>query len=316
MKKMKIEQGSGVGRWIVVFVVIFLLGFISLITAVIIGLFIGSSGSEPDGNVALISISGPIVSDSPGNFIGRGTADSADITKLIEKADKNDNIKAILLEINSPGGSAVASWELVRAIEKTNKTVVAWIRESGASGAYWAASASDHIVASPLSITGSIGVLSSYIDFSGTLERYNASYQRLVSGKYKDMGTPFRHLTPEEQELFQKKLDMLKGFFVDSVAENRHLPREKVEELATGEFFLGAEAIKLGLIDELGGKDEAVTWIEKKDNIKAKIAEYKKPVTFGDVLANMLSRSGFDLGRGLGRALLDYKMEKGVELDT
>ena len=317
MKKVKLpQQTPSSGRWIAVIVIILLLGFVSFITAIVIGIFISNSEVEPSGNVAQIAITGAIVSNAPGGFMNSGFSDATQLIKLIEKADKNKNVKAILFEINSPGGSAVASWELQRAIKATNKTTVAWVREAGVSGSYWAASATDHIVASPVTIIGSIGVIASYIDFSGTLERYNASYQRLVSGDFKDIGSPLKPLEEEEEQILQGTLDNMRVFFADSVAENRNLPKEKVNELADGRFWLGMESIELGLVDELGGKKEAIRWIEKNLDIEADIAEYKKPKTLGEILAGVYSDSSFDVGRGIGKSLVDHKAQEGIVVNT
>src|SRR3989338_6818866 len=120
----------------------------------------------------MLSILGFIAVGDEGSssFFESATASSETI-KFIEKADKNPSIKAIILEINSPGGSAVASEEIANAVKKTNKTTVAWIREIGTSGAYWIASSSDHIVASRMSVTGSIGVIASYLEFEGLVDR-------------------------------------------------------------------------------------------------------------------------------------------------
>ncbi|MBI3883795.1 MAG: signal peptide peptidase SppA [Sphingobacteriales bacterium] len=177
----------------------------------------------------------------------------------------------MLFEINSPGGSAVASEEIANAVKKANKTTVAWIREIGTSGAYWVASSSGHIVANRVSITGSIGVIASYLEFPGLLEHYNITYQRLVSGKYKDIGSPFKEMTPEEKAIFQQNLDTIRDYFVSEVAKNREMSKKDVDKIANGVFYLGAQAKELGLIDELGGKDEAINYIEKKDGIKAEI---------------------------------------------
>ncbi len=314
MKKVQIQNPTN--RWLVVIVIILLLGIISLFTALVIGIFISAADVEASGNIAHIELTGVIVSHAPGSFMDSGFTDATEIIKLIEKADKNPDIKGILLEVNSPGGSGVASWEIVEALDRVNKTKVAWIREGGASGAYWAASATDHIVASPISLTGSIGVIASYIDFAGTLERYNASYQRLVSGKYKDMGTSLRHLTDKEEKMFQEKLDKMRDFFIDSVAQHRDMEREDVAGLAEGQLFLGTEAKELGLIDSLGGKEDAVRYIEDKEDIEAELARYKRPKTLGQLLAGVFSDSSYDVGRGMGKALLDHEVESGVSIRT
>src|SRR3989339_423358 len=214
---MKPAQGPSF-RWGYAIFVLLLLSILGFMAVGVISLFAGIDVESLSGNVALIPIEGVITGSEDSEFIFESVTASPDTIELIEKADKNPSIKAIILEINSPGGSAVASEEIANAVKKTNKTTVAWIREVGASGAYWVASSSDHIVASRMSITGSIGVIGSYLEFEGLADRYNLTYRRLVSGKYKDIGDPFRELTQEEQEILQKSLDEIRDYFVGEVA--------------------------------------------------------------------------------------------------
>ena len=155
---MKEEKLFKWGYAIKILAILMILGFIASVFLS----FLGSGGvGSLTANVAIIPIEGVITADSSSSFFDKSLS-SQDIVELIEKADKNPQIKAIILEINSPGGSAVASEEIADAVKKTNKTTVAWIREVGASGAYWVASSTDHIVASKASITGSIGVIASF----------------------------------------------------------------------------------------------------------------------------------------------------------
>ncbi len=305
MKKKKEQDQPGVrGRWAVVIVVLLLLAMISFITALIIGVFLSTSEMHvTEGNVAHIKLHGPILPDQPAGFLSAGVVSSTETVRQIRKAEENPDVKAILLEINSPGGTPVASYEIADAISKVNKSTVAWIREVGASGAYWAASACDHIVANPMTMTGSIGVMGSYIEWEGTLHKYNASYRRLVSGKYKDMGSPFKTMTEEEQDIMQSSLDAMRAMFVESVAENRNLDKTAVDEIADGRFYIGRDALELGLIDRLGGKQEAVMWIEDKEGIKAELAEYKKPKTLAQLLTEVMSEHGFLMGLGIGESM-------------
>jgi protease-4 len=288
------------------------LGIIIIIVAIILLIILLSASittKSLGANVALIKIDGEILS-SEGLSIYEATY-SDEVIKNIENAVKTPSIKAIIFEINSPGGSAVASSEIADAIKNAraaNKTTVALIREQGTSGAYWVASACDHIVAHPLAITGSIGVISSYLDFSGFLDRYNVSYERLVSGKYKDAMSPFRELTDEERAIIQKKLDIVYGVFIQEVAKNRNLSEDSVKEMATGMFYLGKEAKDLGLVDELGSKQEAVDYIEQKYGITASIREYKKSKSLFDQLAEYMPISNFWLGRGIGASLADKNL--------
>ncbi len=303
-------------RWGYAIFILIALFALAMILSSIVWLVSGKNVDSISGNVALISIEGEIVGTNNGGILSQDVISSADAVELIEKAGKNENIKAIILEINSPGGSAVASAEIADAVKKINKTSVAWIREVGASGAYWIASSTNHIVANRASITGSIGVIASYLEFPGFLERYNVTYEQVISGKYKDIGSPFKKMTPEERVVFQQTVDEIRDYFVSEVAKNRNLNKKDVDKAANGLFYLGAQAKELGLVDELGGKDEAIKYIEKKEGIKAEVVEYKKERNLLDVLSKVLSRQSFFVGKGIGSAMLDKKASSSVRITT
>lgn len=243
--------------------------------------------------IALIKINGEINS---------GMAE--ELSKAIDKASKDSEIKAVVFEINSPGGSVLPSKELAEQIKSISKPKVAWIREVGASGAYWIASATDKIVADPSSMTGSIGVIGSYLEFSKLFDKYGITYQRLVSGKYKDAGSEFKNMSADEREYLQGKINKLNQMFVSSVAENRHLDKFYVESLATGEIFLGVEAVDNKLIDVLGGKAEAQKTAEKLAKLKSsRLVEYKTEKGFFELLNSGADAVAYWAGRGIGDAI-------------
>lgn len=306
---------KAMGKWLAAIKIIILLAILSFIVSWFFSLFVEKDLEFEEGNVALIPIKGVILSEKTRSF-GQEVTDSPTIVKFIEEADKNPKIKAIILEINSPGGSAVATEEIANAIKKTNKTSIAWIREIGTSGAYWIASSCDKIVANRMSFTGSLGVIASYLQFSGLLKDYNITYERLVAGEYKDIGSPFKDLTTQERKLLQEQLDKLHEYFIASIARNRNLPEEKVRELATGMFYLGQEAKDLGLVDVLGGKEEAKEIIEKELNTTAELVEYKEERTLIDLLSELFSQQSFFVGKGIGSSLLDSRNFNKVELWT
>jgi len=249
------------------------------------------------GNVAVIPIEGMISTESESWTQG---IKSADIVEQIEKADKNDDIKAILLMINSPGGTPVATDEIAQALKDANKITIAVIRETGASGAYWIATATDKIFANRMSITGSIGVTASRLEYWGILKDYNVTYRKLTAGRLKDAGTPFREMTLEEQQLFQTLLNDLDDEFIKAVAENRNLSEQKVRELATGFVYLGSQAKELGLIDELGGKKEALKYLEQTLNITAEPVEYGETKGFFEKLSGLTAQNFYQIGKGIG----------------
>lgn len=265
------------------------------------------------GNIAKISINGVIVTQGEGSFFGESVASSTEIVKQIRKADSNPLIKGIIIEINSGGGSAVASSEITKAIKDINKTKVALIREIGASGAYWVASATDHIIANEFSITGSIGVTSSYLEFSRLFEKYGITYQRLVSGEYKDIGTPYKQMGDDERKILQEKIDKIHDSFVAKVAENRNMELEKTKRLATGEFYLGQEALELGLIDAIGDEETAKEYMRNKLNLTTiSISEYRKKPTFFDMIAGVLNENFYFMGKGQ-TSFMDAK-EEGIKI--
>ncbi|HIH31534.1 TPA: signal peptide peptidase SppA [Candidatus Woesearchaeota archaeon] len=283
-----------------------ILGLI-LIVSLIIAAFLEPGEGIINYNTAIIPVNGVITVGESNGFFDDPVVSSTEMIKTIEKIKEDKKVKAVILEINSPGGSPVATDEIseaVKSLKANNITTVAWIREVGASGAYWIASSTDYIVAHRMSITGSIGVYGSYLEWFGLMNRYNVTYKRLVSGEYKDTGTPYRPMSYQEETMIQKKLDKLHEYFINAVAENRKLPVENVKELATGEIFLGIEAKEYGLVDELGSKENALNYIELKINEKPLAKEFSKEKTLFESLMGIMSRNSFYIGKGISSSLI------------
>jgi protease IV len=257
---------------------------------------------QNNGNVALIKIEG-VISNSKAGF-GMTTVSANTVTNFINQAEKNKNVEIIVIEINSPGGTPVASDEISVAIKNAKKPTVALIRDVGASGGYWIASATDHIFANRMSITGSIGVISSYLEFSKLMEEYGVGYERLVSGEYKDLGVPFKELNSEERKVLQTKINKIHDFFVEEVAVNRNMNSFEVRKLATGEFYLGSEALELGLVDQLGGFNELETYLKSTHSLeKISYLEYQKELGLQDILMGLMTDFSFNLGLGMGQSI-------------
>ncbi len=251
--------------------------------------------------IVLIPIKGTIVSDD-GGFLSEDVVTSSEIINYLKKAKEDSTIKAVILEINSPGGTAIGSKEIVDVVRDFNKPVVAWIRSIGASGAYWIASASDVIVADQLSITGSIGVIGSYLEFEGLMSKYGVKYERLVTGKYKDIGSPYKTLTEEERQLLLNKLNTIHKIFSDDVSKNRN---KNLSKYSTGEFFLGLEAKEIGLVDFLGGKETAINITKKLANIDdAKLIAFTHKKGLFSSLDKYFSRYSYYFGVGISEGLL------------
>src|SRR3989338_1428574 len=199
--------------WIIVWSIIGIVLVFVLVIALLVALIPSgtSSASSPSfsfgkASVAKIYIQGEIVGDDGGILFAEQLASSTQIREQLKSAAEDPSISAILLEINSPGGSAVASREIADVVAQLEKPTVAVIREVGASGGYWIASATDYVVADELSITGSIGVLASSLNLAWLLDDYNVTYEQLNGGKYKDIGTPLRKMTDEERILLESKI--------------------------------------------------------------------------------------------------------------
>lgn len=218
-----------------------------------------SSGASPATGdaVAVIYIDSQIAGVGSGGLGGSSVTPERVIGQL-KKADRDSNVKAILLRIDSPGGTASASEEIAMEVARARKPVVASIGDVGASGAYMIASQADVIVASPSSDVGSIGVILEVGDFSEALRKLGIKYVVITEGKYKDAGSPFRALKPQERLMLKQDMDLVYRQFIDLVAKGRKMDRAKVTELATGWAWPGEKAKQLGLVDKIGNYSDAV----------------------------------------------------------
>lgn len=234
--------------------------------------------------IAVIRIKGTITS-SP-SFLFETTTPH-EILSMIKRVEEDPGIKGVLFEIDSPGGSAVASREIAYGLKRISKPKMCWMGDIAASGAYWIASACDHIMADPLTITGSIGATASYIEFSQLFEKYGITYEQITSGERKDIGTPFRNLTEEEREKLEYVINEIFNYFLKDVKKSRNLSEEQVEKISSGDIFLAKDAVELGLVDSLGTIQDA------KDRAKEMIGDpYAEFVEFKTGGLNLLDLLG------------------------
>jgi len=222
-----------------------------------------------DCNVQGILLRGDIYTYIPTDLDGyplegyEGAVSSEEISYLIGEAEYDDNIKAILIEVDSYGGSPLAGEEISNDIKYATKPVVVYIRESGVSAAYLAISSADQIFASKMYDVGSIGVTMSYLDYSTQNRQEGISFVQLSTGKFKDSGSPDKSITQEEKNLFMRDLNIIQDIFIRSVSENRNISIEKVESIADGSSVLGEQAIELDLIDQIGDYYSAGDYISE-----------------------------------------------------
>ncbi|MCD6185158.1 MAG: signal peptide peptidase SppA [Deltaproteobacteria bacterium] len=249
----------------------FLLIMASIFGASVIGISILFSLSGKDSDYSgLNKLSGEKV----GIIEIRGVInDSKDILDKLKRFRADNSIKAIVVRIDSPGGSVGPSQEILRAIKKTSlkKKVVASLGSVAASGGYYVAVGADGIVANPGTITGSIGVVMGFTNFQELLQKIGLIPVVVKSGKYKDIGSPVRKMTEKERQILQDLSDQIHKQFINAIAAGRKIDPLKVEAIADGRIFSGEEAKRLGLIDRIGNLEDAVEWAGRMGGIKGKI---------------------------------------------
>jgi len=208
--------------------------------------------------IAVVELSGVIVS-------------SDETVRQFKKYREDRSIRGIVFRIDSPGGGVVASQEIYEEVKKTKnsgKPVVVSMGSLGASGGYYVACPANRIVANPGTLTGSIGVISQFMEYDSLLGKIGVGVNTIKSGKLKDAGNPFRPMTDEDKAYFQNLMDNVHKQFIAAVENERHLPHDSVVALADGRVFTGEQALGLGLVDTLGTYEDAV-------GITAKIARIK-----------------------------------------
>ncbi len=231
--------------------------FIASIMILGIITLVGDSRSKEQCNIATIPVHGIITSDDEGftRLLGLGMISGArSLIRQINEALADELIVAILVDIDSPGGTPVAADDVMFALHRADKPTVSLVRDIGASAAYWVAAGTDHIVTSPISNIGSIGVTMSYTEQAGAREEEGMRWIDLSSGSFKDAGNPNRRLSEEEQRYFQEQVDTVHTYMIERIARVRPTRTyEEYLEIADGRTFLGKRGVELGLVDTLGG---------------------------------------------------------------
>jgi protease-4 len=218
------------------------------------------SGNGPD-KVAVVPVEGVIApaDDTLGGTVPTSTPEG--LTDALRQAGSDPSVVAVVLEIDSPGGGVTASDEMHQSVldfeENTGEPVVVSMQDVTASGGYYISTAADRIVANKTTLTGSLGVIIPLTNFAEAADKYGIKQVVIKSGKYKDMGSAFREMTPKERDILQSIVDDLYAQFVDVISEGRDIPKDRVREIADGRVYSGLQAKKLGLIDSFGGLDEA-----------------------------------------------------------
>lgn len=257
-------------------VILFLIGFI-FVAGIGTALLFSGKGSFTSGDkVAVLRVHDVIL-------------DSQTYLDSIETISKDNKIKAIVVRIDSPGGSVGPSQEIYSELKELRETkpIVASIGDVGASGGYYIACAAETIYANPGAITGSIGVIAQFASYEKLLEWAKVDVEVIKSGKYKDVGSSFRQMTPQDREYLQELIDNVYSQFKSAVAESRGLDSKEIDKVADGKIFTGEQALDLKLIDELGTINDAVSKAADLGGIDGKptIENFpKKKFSFQDFL--------------------------------
>jgi len=295
-----------------VIVGIFLLIVLLLLTLIIGAtvLFIGV-GEISGGNIARIDIEGMLILRPQDSSFFKEDIGVEDYIEALDRAEKDPTIKAIILRVNSPGGEVIASEKLARKVKEVSKKkpVIAYIETVGASGAYMAIAPATCIVAEKHSIVGSIGVRMDMIQYYELMRKLGVNVTVIKAGKYKDIGSPYRPLTPEEKEYLESIINEIYMDFVKWVAENRNMTVEETLKVADGKIYSGYGAKKVGLVDYIGTEEDAVEMAKKLANISNPAIVDYTPHTYTGFF-NLMSQLVYNLGYGIGKGFGEEIDEK------
>lgn len=233
-------------------------------------------------DLGVIAVEGAIMYKADGGFGGSKGASGEHLVQLIQQAEK-DGVKGLLIKINSPGGSAAASQavyeQLMKIRKRSNIKIVSAMGDVAASGGYYIACASDIIVANPATLTGSIGVIAQFSHVKGLMQKLGVSTTVLKSGKFKDIGSPFRDASEADKQLMQNIINDTYEQFLDAVTAGRKMPKANIRKLADGRIYTGNQALKNHLVDKLGDYSVALDMLKKMTQApkNARIKDYSKP---------------------------------------
>jgi protease-4 len=241
--------------------------------------------------VAMIHLDGAITSGSD-DYLSTSAITLVCVFDLLEQA-ADPAIKAIVVRVNSPGGGVVASDEIYHALLDFEKPVVIWMGDMAASGGYYISCGGDYVFAHPDTLTGSIGVISQFLNVEELMEKIGVDAVVITSGPSKDTGSLFREMTEEEQALWRAIIDEVYEGFVEIVAQARDLPLEDVRELADGRVYTGRQALELGLVDAVGTPDDAIAKAAELGGIEGEphVIELRPTLTFLETLYGFQARS-------------------------
>ncbi|WP_319522417.1 signal peptide peptidase SppA [uncultured Desulfosarcina sp.] len=245
--------------------------------------------------VALIPITGIITDKPKGRLMQQTPGVVQEVVSHLHLAEKDDRVKAVLFNIDTPGGNTTASdilyHEIVSFKERTGKKIVVCMMNLATSGGYYISLPADMILAHPTTVTGSVGVILMRPEISGLMEKIGVGVKVNKSGMNKDMGSPFRPITPEEENLLQELADRLGQRFVNLVKQHRQLDGQQLARVADARIFLAEDALELGLVDKIGYLQDAIDAARQLADLDAdvRVVTYRRTHYPDDNLYNTLS---------------------------
>ena len=303
------EPGRRRRRWPFIVGGLVALGLVGLaVVAIVVVLAVGATGPPTDTavydeeyvsgegpeKITVVPVVGTIASAESSVGGVQPTATPEGLADALRQAADDPSVRAVVLEVNSPGGGVTASDEMHQSIldfkRNTDMPVVVSMGDVAASGGYYISTAADRIVANETTLTGSLGVIFQLTNFSEAADKYGISQVVIKSGKFKDIGNSFREMKPEEREIFQSLVDESYAEFVEVISEGRGLPEDRVREIADGRIYSGSQAKELGLVDSFGGLDEAAAIAaERAGATETTVVRYVETPSFSETLLSGLA---------------------------
>ena len=282
-------------------------GILLVITGVVVAVRVAgrlAASVLPSYNVAEVAVEGPITRDGRGvlpTLPGGTPAD--DVVDQIERADGDGAAKALLLKLNTPGGEVVPSDDIRRAALEFDGPTIAYATDTCASGGYWIASGCDELWARDASVVGSIGVIGSTVNAADLADRVGLSYERFAAGKFKDAGTALKEMTDDDRAYLQGLIDDFYDDFVERVAEGRGLEPAEIRH-TEARVYLGEEAHELGLVDEIGAREDVEARLEEALGEPVVVRAFQPQVRLTERLRRGAATTAFALGAGFASTLM------------
>lgn len=246
-----------------------------------------------DDKILIIPIKGVITAQSSRKLFQETPSIVDSVKQQLEQARDDNGVKAVIFEINSPGGGITASdiiyKEILEFKEKTNKRIIVSMQDVAASGAYYISAAADKIISHPTTVTGSIGVIMPLINVTNLAEKYGIEDTSIESGNMKSIGSPLKKMSDEEKKVLYDIVYEMYTRFLNVIADGRNMKIEDVRKLADGRIYTGKQALENGLVDQLGYIDDAITLAKEIAGLKdAKIIKYKRTLNLAEIFAGSM----------------------------